>query len=113
MHLQVLCIQQLALERVLSGCSFIKWCSLQLCLVRPARTLDISACSASLEQVAQGGCGCPIPAAIQGQAGCGSGQPGLLVGDPAHSRGLEMMSIVVLFNPGHSMIKEFLVNRYI
>ena len=26
---------------------------------------------------------------IQGQAGCGSGQPGLLVGDPAHSRGLE------------------------
>jgi len=37
----------------------------------------------------QGGCGCPIPAGIQGQAGCGSGQPGLLVGDPAHSRGLE------------------------
>jgi len=27
---------------------------------------------------------------IQGQAGCGSGQPGLLVGDPAHSRGLEL-----------------------
>ena len=24
------------------------------------------------------------------QAGCGSGQPGLLVGDPAHSRGLEV-----------------------
>ena len=43
----------------------------------------------SLEQVAQGGCGCPIPAGIQSQAGCGSGQPGLLVGDPAHSRGLE------------------------
>jgi len=42
-----------------------------------------------LEQVAQGGSGCPIPAGIQGQAGCGSGQPGLLVGDPAHSRGLE------------------------
>jgi len=37
-----------------------------------------------------GGCGCPIPAGIQGQAGCGSGQPGLLVGDPAHSRGLEL-----------------------
>jgi len=36
-----------------------------------------------------GGCGCPILAGIQGQAGCGSGQPGLLVGDPAHSRGLE------------------------
>jgi len=24
------------------------------------------------------------------QAGCGSGQPGLMVGDPAHSRGLEL-----------------------
>ena len=35
-------------------------------------------------------CGCPIPGGIQGQAGCGSGQPGLVVGDPAHSRGLEL-----------------------
>ena len=43
----------------------------------------------TLEQVAQGGCGCPISAGIQGQAGCGSGQPGLVLGDPAHSRGLE------------------------
>jgi len=43
----------------------------------------------SLEQVAQGGCGCPIPGGIQGQAGCGSGQSGLGVGDPAHSRGVE------------------------
>ena len=42
----------------------------------------------ALEQVAQGGCGCPIPAGIQGQAGCGSGQPGLVVGDPAYSRGV-------------------------
>jgi len=25
----------------------------------------------------------------QGQAGCGSGQPGLVVGDPAYSRGIE------------------------
>jgi len=41
-------------------------------------------------QVAQGDCGCPIPAGIQGQAGCGSGQPGLVVGGPAHSRGLEL-----------------------
>jgi len=39
------------------------------------------------EQVAQGGCGCPIPGGIQGQAGCGSGQPGLVVGDPAHKQG--------------------------
>ena len=43
----------------------------------------------TLEQVARGGCGCPIPGGIQGHAGCGSGQPGLEVGDPAHSRGLE------------------------
>jgi len=28
-----------------------------------------------------------IPGGIPGQAGCGSGQPGLVVGDPAHSRG--------------------------
>jgi len=55
------------------------------------------------ELIAQGGCGCPIPAGIQGQAGCGSGQPGLLVGDPAHSRGLELISIGVFFNPGHAM----------
>ena len=44
----------------------------------------------TLEQVAQGGCGCPIPGGIQGQAACGSGQPGLVVDDPAHSRGLEL-----------------------
>ena len=43
----------------------------------------------SFEQVAQGGCGCPIPGGIQGQAGCGSGQPGLVVGHPAHSREVE------------------------
>jgi len=34
-------------------------------------------------------CGCPIPGSIQGQAECGSGQPGLVVGNPAHSRGVE------------------------
>ena len=27
----------------------------------------------TLEQVAQGGCGCPIPGGIQGQAGCALG----------------------------------------
>jgi len=46
--------------------------------------------SDALEQVAQGGCGCPISGGIQGRAGCGSGQPGLVVGDPARSRGLEL-----------------------
>ena len=43
----------------------------------------------TLEQVAQGGCKYPIPGGIQGQAGCGSGQPGLVVADPAYSRGVE------------------------
>ena len=43
----------------------------------------------TLEQVAQKGCGCPILGGIQGQAGCGSGQPGLVLGDPEHSRGVE------------------------
>ena len=42
-----------------------------------------------VEQVAQGGCGFPNPGGVQGQAGCGSGQPGLMVGSPAHSRGVE------------------------
>ena len=56
--------------------------------------------------VYQSDCGCPIPAGIQGQAGCGSGQPGLLVGHPAHSRGLELMSTVGLFNPGHCDLSQ-------
>ena len=30
-----------------------------------------------------------MPGGIQGQARCGSGQPGMVVGDPAHSRGLK------------------------
>jgi len=42
---------------------------------------------------------CPIPAGVQGQAGCGSGQPGLLVGDPAHSRGLELDEHCGAFQP--------------
>ena len=43
----------------------------------------------ALEQVAQRGCGCPISGCIQGQAGCGSGQRGLVVDNPAHSRGVQ------------------------
>ena len=42
---------------------------------------------------------CPIPGGIQGQAGCGSGQPGLLVGEPAHSRGLELDEHCGSFQP--------------
>ena len=43
----------------------------------------------ALEQVVQGGCGCPNPGGTQGQVEWGSGQPGLVVGDPAHSREVE------------------------
>ena len=38
----------------------------------------------------QRNCGCLIPEGIQHQAGCGSGQPGLVAGGPAHSRGLKL-----------------------
>ena len=65
----------------------------------------------TLKQVAQGGCGCPIPGGIQGQAGCGSGQPGLVVGDPAHSRGVETRYHCGSFQPRlfyDSMILIFL-----
>ena len=58
----------------------------------------------AVAQVAQGGCGCPIPAGIQGQAGCGSGQPGLQVGDLHTAGGWNWMSTVSLCNPGHSVI---------
>ena len=43
----------------------------------------------ALEQVAQGCCGCPIPGGIKGQGGYGSVQPGLVVGNLAHSRRVE------------------------
>ena len=43
----------------------------------------------ALEQVAQGDCGCPIPGGIQGQAGCGSGQSGLVVDEPARGSRVE------------------------
>uniref|UniRef100_A0A8C3KPG3 Homeobox protein cut-like n=1 Tax=Calidris pygmaea TaxID=425635 RepID=A0A8C3KPG3_9CHAR len=40
------------------------------------------------EQVAQGSCGCPIPGGVQGQAGWGLEQPGLVGGVPAQGRGV-------------------------
>ena len=42
----------------------------------------------TLAQVAQS-LWMPLPGSIQGQAGWGCEQPGLVVGDPAHSRGVE------------------------
>ena len=45
-----------------------------------------------LEQAAHRGCGCPVPGGIQGQAGWGPGQPGLVldmeVGGPECDRGV-------------------------
>ena len=42
------------------------------------------------EQVAQRGGGCSLPGSIQGRAGWGFEQPGLVGGVPAYSRGLEL-----------------------
>ncbi|GAB0183236.1 mitochondrial enolase superfamily member 1 [Grus japonensis] len=42
----------------------------------------------TLEQVAQRGCGCPLPGNVQGQVGWGFGQCGLVEGVPAHGRGV-------------------------
>ena len=40
----------------------------------------------ALEQVAQRGCGCPLPGSVQGQVGWGFEQPDLVEGIPAHGR---------------------------
>ena len=54
----------------------------------------------ALNRLSKEAVGAPsIPAGIQGQAGCGSGQPGLLVGDPAHIRGLELDEHCAPFQP--------------
>ena len=53
----------------------------------------------TLEQVAQRGCGCPLPGSIQGQAGWGFEQPGLVGGVPAYSRGLELDDLKGPFQP--------------
>ena len=42
----------------------------------------------ALEQVAQRGGRCPVPGAIQGQAGWCSEQPDLAVNTPVHFRGV-------------------------
>ena len=42
----------------------------------------------ALAQVAQRGCGCPIPGSVQGQVGWGFEQAGLVEGVPAHGRGV-------------------------
>jgi len=47
----------------------------------------------TLAQVSQGGCRCPIPGNIQGQAGQGSEQRGLVEDVPAHCRGVGLVAL--------------------
>ena len=42
----------------------------------------------ALEQAAQRSCGCPVPDSVQGQAGWGFEQLGLVAGVPVHGRGV-------------------------
>jgi len=49
--------------------------------------------SEALAKAAQGGCGCPISGGIQGQVGWDPGQPDLVSGNRAHSRGLELYDL--------------------
>ena len=42
----------------------------------------------ALEQVAERGCGCPLPGSVEGQVGWGFEQPSLVEGVPAYSRGV-------------------------
>ena len=63
---------------------------------------------------AQGGCGYPILGGIQGQAGCGSGQPGLEVGNPTCGRGVETRwSLRSFSTQAHSMILWFLYKTFL
>ena len=53
----------------------------------------------------------PIPGGVQGQAGWGPGQPGLVNGEaggPARQGGWRFMILEVPSNPGHSVILWFL-----
>jgi len=53
----------------------------------------------------------PHPWRHSDQAGCGSGQTGLLVGDPAHSRGLESDDHCGPFHPRPLYGSVILINR--
>lgn len=50
------------------------------------------------------GCGCSLFKNIQGQAGYGFEQPGLVGGAPAYARGLELYGLKIPPNLKHSMI---------
>jgi len=44
----------------------------------------------TLEQVAQTGCGCPLPGRVQGQVRWDFEQPDLVEGIPTYGRGVEL-----------------------
>ena len=49
-----------------------------------------SECGEALAQAAQRSCGCPTPGGIQGWVGWDPGQPDIVGGNPAHSKGLKL-----------------------
>ena len=51
-----------------------------------------------LEQIALQGCECLIPGSIQGQAGWGCEQSGLVAAAPAYSSGLELYDLKPLWS---------------
>jgi len=69
--------------------------SAAFCINEREKKMTLATRPSQLQQHSPSGTGCPRrlwmphPGGIQGQAGCGSGQPCLVVGDPAHSRGVE------------------------
>ena len=97
-------IRELTLNQS-AGCSFARTTG-KLVLTRGTAIIYFSLV---LEQVAQTGCGCSIPAVVQDQAGWGPGQSDLaldlLLGNPAHSRVL--MITEVPSKPSHSKVLWF------
>ena len=59
----------------------------------------------AMAQGAQSSCGCPwIPGSVQGQAGQGLEQPGIVEGVPAHDWGWNWMFFNIPSHPNHSVI---------
>jgi len=78
------------------SCPYCSWADVESQWCRRGNTTYCTFCS--------GGRGCPS------QAGCGSGQPGLVVGNPAHSRGVETGWSLWSFSTQQFMILWFYVS---
>lgn len=61
----------------------------------------------SVEQFAQGSCGCPIPGSVKVQTGWGSGQPNLVVGNLVRDRGWYWMIFKGPPNSNNFIILQF------